>query len=232
MAEKRITSSMVQITDVDFTGNNMTAPGKPPGSVPLLSIPVSNVSPDKRLFIRQSLPILEYLEDINAQNVAEGTMPEMRGHTALQCARTREMMVLADEATNYFRIAAYKGTKLFQSIGVETCARTAAFALQDCHRALSTLEKLASPAGLLVDLSGEEEREAGATGAETTTVTIADCVLFSLLQYVKELYGMDITERHLRLRAFYETFAKRECASIPDDFYPLDIKTLARQWID
>jgi len=65
-------------------------------------------------------------------------------------------------------------------------------------------------------------------------VMMDDCVLFSLLQFAKELYGTDLLagEELPMLRTFYEAFEKRESARIGEGFYPEGIKALSRQCIE
>ncbi|KAI0849594.1 hypothetical protein F5Y00DRAFT_235199 [Daldinia vernicosa] len=71
-------------------------------------------------------------------------------------------------------------------------------------------------------------------GFKAEEINIADCVLFSFLQFSKKLYGVDIVaDSELRnLRRFYDTFKERDSAKISEDFYPQYIKELAPVWLE
>lgn len=60
-------------------------------------------------------------------------------------------------------------------------------------------------------------------------VTIADCVLMSLLQYGIEFYKRDITEGLPKLKEFYERFSKRE-SSVIEGGYPEEMQKICSTW--
>jgi len=80
LAERKFSSSFITIlpTTIAHPGAKTIAPGKPPGTVPLLQLPSGE-------FIIESLAIIDYLEDIaESQN-----MPSLRGNTPLERAVKR-----------------------------------------------------------------------------------------------------------------------------------------------
>ena len=109
-----LSSPLIEITPVAPLPTGMTAPGKPPGSVPILRLPDGT-------FIKQSLAIIEFFEDVcENPNPAKEWQIElarsanressMRGRTAAEKARTREVLGLVDEASSQFSFACHKGT--------------------------------------------------------------------------------------------------------------------------
>lgn len=223
LAEKGLESSpAIKITPVSMTSTSMEAPGKPSGSVPILRLPDGT-------FIKQSIAILEYLEDLcdnpdPAQDwqiqlaKSASNRPSMRGESPKDKARTREILALADEASSQFCLACHKGTALFIPIE-QTNALTAKLALEYCRKNLKILEE-----DYFADNS--QLRDSGQP-------TIAHCVLYSMLQFSRELYDIDLlSDPELpSLRRFYEEFKKRDCAGIGKPQYPDEIKKLACQWL-
>ena len=223
LSEKGLESSpAIKITPVSNTGTIMEAPGKPPGSVPILRLPDGT-------FIKQSVAILEYLEDLcdnpdPAQDwqiqLAKSAINKtsMRGETSKEKARTREILALADEASSQFGFACHKGTALFVPIE-QTNALTAKLALEYCKKNLKLLEE---------NYFAEDARL-----GDGSQLTIAHCVLYSMLQFSKELYGIDVLSKPElpALRSFYEMFKKRDFARIGEFQYPEEIKKLACQWL-
>ncbi|KAI1406914.1 hypothetical protein F5Y13DRAFT_176107 [Hypoxylon sp. FL1857] len=198
----------------------MVAPGKPQGTVPILSLPDGT-------FIKQSVAILDYFEDIcdNPQeqwqkDLAAAAKSSMRGGNTRERATTREILALADEASSLFGFACHKGSKLFVTLEPVSPA-AAGFAMAWAKRNLKLLE----------DYYEGRFKEDTSDGEK---VTIADCVLFSLLQFAKELYTQDLlADPELpNLKRFYSVFRERESARIPQDFYPREIKELACVWLE
>lgn len=227
-----LTSPHLKVTPVTISPTGqLEAPEKPSGTVPILSLPNSTL-------IKQSVAILDYFEDLcddpqeewqkeMAAHTAVGK--SMRGRTAEERARTREVLGLADEASSLFGFACHKGSQLFVTLE-PTSPVAAGMALEWCKRNLKLLEAYYED----YDKGNTRRFENGVIREEEdSVVTIADCVLFSLLQFSRELYGVDLlVEPDLpNLRAFYGSFKERESARIGEDFYPADIKKLARQWI-
>jgi len=223
LAEKGLLNSThLRITPVTLSGNGieMIAPGKPPGTLPILSL-------GNEKFIKQSVAVIEYFEDIcdaaqyssspaSAQaKLGSESGPSMRGNSPEERARVREILALAEEATMHFGVACHKGTALFAGLE-EQDSKISKFSLDACKKALALIE------AYYVDEYRPDEGEG--------KVTMADCVLFSLLQFSKELYGRDLIEDFAALRKFYSMFKERESAKISDDFYPEMIKTMAHDW--
>lgn len=216
LSEKGILSSpLIKITSVTITRQGMSAPGgKPPGTVPMLKLPDGT-------FIKQSVAILEYFEDICAhpqsdwqRELAKGAKSSMRGDTFEQKARIRDMLCLSDEACTQFVFACHKGTALF-ALFEATNALTAKLSLEYCKKNLRLLS----------------EYYEGGTLEGGRQVTIADCILYSMLHFAKDLYGLDLVDDLPNLQRFYEWFQKRESAHVKEDHFPRDVKELACQWL-
>jgi glutathione S-transferase len=60
---------------------------------------------------------------------------------------------------------------------------------------------------------------------------IVDCMFFSILQFMKVLYGKDLIAGRPNLVKFYETFKERDSARIPEGYYPEIVSVLAPQWL-
>lgn len=144
----------------------------------------------------------------------------MRGGTPDERARTRNMLALADEASTFFGFACHKGTALFTQL--ESQSPTAsAMALEWCRRALEKLE-----------IYYEEDHRFETSGGDSEKGSnIADCVLFSQLQFSKELYGQDLTVGLPNLGRFYGSFKDRDSAKIPDNWYPEEVASMAKVWM-
>ncbi|KAG5769103.1 hypothetical protein H9Q69_014128 [Fusarium xylarioides] len=221
LAEKKLLASpLIKLTEVTVSpnSNSLTAPGKPQGTAPILRLP------DEK-FIKQSIAILEYLED-NCDDpqqpwqveLAQNASGSMRGRTAEEKARVREVLGLADEVTSQFGFACHKGTALFGMLE-ETHPITAKLALEYCRKNLKLLEKY---------YEGDTR-----FGGRDGQVTIADCVLYSTLHFAKDLYALDLLAdpELISLRAFYAWFGGRESVQVPEDHFPAQIKELACQWL-
>jgi glutathione S-transferase len=197
----------------------MSAPGKPPGSVPNLRLPDGT-------FIMQSTAILEYLDEIITRPDPEQSWQKeislaaggrsLLGSTAKERALTRDMLSDADEATIMFTYAAHKGSKLFETFE-ETSAVASRLTMEQCRARLTALDKAYEKLGRI------GERQAN----------VCDCVLFSLLEFADKVYGLDLcAQANLpSLRAFYEDFGKRPSARDTAAEGPKMICDLARQWI-
>ncbi|XEU99897.1 hypothetical protein FSHL1_005184 [Fusarium sambucinum] len=223
LSEKGLLNSpFIKITEVttDDTGK-LTAPGKPAGSAPVLRLPDGTS-------IKQSVAILGYFEDICQDpkedwevELAKNTNGSMIGGTAVERGRVRDMLSLADEITNQFGFACHKGTALFKALE-ETHPTTAKLMLEYCYKNLRLLNKYYEGDGRL-NGSSDGDR-----------INIADCVLYSVLYFAKEVYSFDLLSdpEMVNLRAFYEWFRKRESVQMKDDhLVPGWIKELASQWL-
>jgi glutathione S-transferase len=122
LTEKHLLHSpSLKITPCTQTALKLSALGKPPGTVPILSL-------GKGTYIKQSLAILEYFEDIcdeaaktgNKTGLFENAGGGMRGTTMEERARVREVVGLACEATEAFGVAAHKVRFPFLSLSPQT----------------------------------------------------------------------------------------------------------------
>lgn len=223
LAEKGLLSSpVIKITSVMITNTGMVAPGKPPGSVPILRLPDGT-------FIKQSIAIIEFFEDVcdnpdPAQDwqieLTKSANPEsnMRGSTPEQRAKTREILGLVDEASSQFCFAAHKGTALFVPLE-ETNALAAKLALEYCRKTLGLVEEKYS-----TELS---------RAVDSGRISIADCVLSSLLQFSEGVYGVDLLsgpELPL-LRSLRGMLRTRSFTGLKEPQCPEEIKNLAGQWL-
>ena len=217
-----LTSPLLKITPVAPAYTGMTAPGKPPGSVPILRLPDGT-------FIKQSLAIIEFFEDVCdnpdptkdwqielAKTANHGI--DMRGGTAEEKARTREILALVDEASTQFSFAGHKGTALFVPLG-ETNALAAQLALEFCKQTLR-----------LVDENHSTELQ---RSIDNGRVSIADCVFYSLLQFSEGVYSVDLlSEPELpilkRLRAMLRG---RGWVGLEEPQCPEQIRSLASEWL-
>lgn len=206
------------------TSMELVAPGKPSGTVPILAI-------GNGTFVKQSIAILEYFEDIcehaSLQASEDGREDEtyfrtMRGTTPEERARTRDILALADEASTFFGFACHKGSSLFSNLESQS-PMASVMALEWCRRALEKIEVVYEDDHRFEVLPGT--RNSG------NRSNIADCVLFSLLQFSKELYGRDLIIGLPNLEGFYELFKERDSAKIPENWYPAHIESMAKVWL-
>ncbi|OBS28426.1 hypothetical protein FPOA_02364 [Fusarium poae] len=221
LAEKGLLNSpLIKITEVTVDNGKLFAPGKPSGTAPVLRLPGGS-------FIKQSVAILGYFED-TCQHPKEDWEVElvknangsMLGDTAAERGRVRDMLSLADEITSQFGFACHKGSVLFQTVE-ETHPITAKLILEYCYKNLRLLDKYYEDDGRL-RRSSDDDR-----------ANIADCVLYSVLHFAKDLYRLDLLSdpELVNLRAFYEWFGKRESVQVDDDHFPGWIQELASQWL-
>ncbi|CAG9936200.1 unnamed protein product [Clonostachys rosea f. rosea IK726] len=218
-----INSAHINVIPVEISQTGqMAAPGKPPGSVPILRLPDGTL-------IKQSLAILEYFEDICdhpkdqwQKDLFKGTnCNSMRGATAEARARIREIMGLADEASSQFGFACHKGSKLFVPIE-ETNADAGRLAMEYCRKTLSTIEKYYE----------EDDRLQSEVFPE---MNIADCVLFALLEFASGVYGVDFFANGQlpNLQRFSQMVGKRGSARIPEEAWKQieGVRIMGRQWL-
>jgi glutathione S-transferase len=176
---------------------------------PAASLPVLDVG--NGVVIRQSLAILEYLEERYPQ-------PTLLGATAEARAATRELVALFDEATTFFGIWARQGSRLN--------------AAEDTAETLRTERHAASPAAAAVGaerfgskLRTAEAFIAGSSFLTGDAVTIADVVAMALLEFVQEFYGVELPASCPKLLRWYATFSQRPAVS--PCRYPSELKALA-----
>lgn len=148
----------------------------------------------------------------------------MLGESAEERARTMEVLGLADEATSLFGLACHKGSAMFVLLE-ETDARAGRLALEGCEKVLGVLERG------YYGQDGRFVKERSEDGEDEVDVTIADVVLFTLLQFAEVMYKKDLTQGLDGLKRFYEGFGRRGSARVSEDMYPEDIRKIASHWL-
>ena len=199
-------------TTISGPGAPAVAPGKPPGSVPMLALPSGEL-------ITESLSILDYLEDVAK---LQG-LPSLRGSTPVEQAKVRTLLSLIETVTLSVEIAAVNGSVAFaplvegqQSAGLER------WLMAFVHSNLGRIEEVADPQGPYLVKPADSSAE----------VSTADCALFATLQYASELWGLNLVDEHPRLKSFHETFAKRPSAAVPENTWPQQMTAMTRKFIE
>ncbi|GAB7325570.1 hypothetical protein MBLNU13_g09568t1 [Cladosporium sp. NU13] len=215
-------SPLLDITPVIPAYTGMTAPGKPPGSVPILRLPDGT-------FIKQSLAIIEFFEDVcdNPDPAIDWQVElaktanqkiSMRGSTAEEKASTREILALMDEASTQFCFAGHKGTALFVPLET-TNALAAELALEFCKKTLRLVDE---------NYATELRRS-----IDNGRISIADCVFYSLLQFSEGVYGVDLlSEPDLPVLQSLRTMLQaHRWTGLEEPQCPEQIKSLASEWL-
>lgn len=168
-----------------------------PGSVPALDTGDGHI-------IGSSIAVLEYLEE-------RYPTPNLLGETAIERAKTREVVSVIDEATIHYGNWVHHVSPLFAD-HVKQNAHVGAAGNASFVRFTQRLEKYAaaSPGPFLV---GEN-------------VTIADCITFSALQFMKEVYSVPMPDDCPTLEKWYAMFSERPSARKPD--YPPFVLEITR----
>ena len=194
------------ITDIDVVA--FDAPTRnstwPPPDVAMLtptgSLPI--IVDDDGTTVTQSLAILEYLEDTRPER-------DMRGATAAERARTRQLVNVFDEALGAFALWGRYGSDLGgrDKDGYRQVIRIGA---EGFFRKLRLAERMIDDSEFL-------------SGAG---VTIADCVAMATLQHTIDFYGVPIPPDCPRLARWYERFASRPSGRVCE--YPSEQHGTAR----
>jgi len=149
----------------------------------------------------------------------------MRGRTVEERARTREIVLLVEEAMTYFSFACHKGSGMF-SLMEEQNPAAARLSLECCEKTLKLVEKY------YVDDHRFEDRKVEKKEAKSdVNVNVADCVLFSLLQFAESLYGVQLVKDLPGLKRFYVGFGTRESVSAEGIMRDEKLRALASHWI-
>ena len=168
----------------------------PSGTVPILI-------PDDGPAIRQSVAILEYLEEIHPS-------PSMLGRTAQDRARTRELMSVIDEACIHFGTWCHKASPVF-AMREPQSHDAARVARDDFFHHLTILEALVSETSGPFLAGGE--------------VTVADCMAMATFQFADRFYGVPLPEDCPALGRWYKDFSQRASATPPE--YPKVLHDMA-----
>jgi glutathione S-transferase len=184
LAEKGIAAvKRVSIDLIDWPPANIKEMN-PAGTVPILET-------DNGVYIRNSIAILEYLEECFPT-------PTMLGDTPGARARTREMVAIIDEATTLFCVWARKVSPLFAPIESQS-AVAGRLASITYNQRLKTL-----------DTFMEERHDEFIAGDKPTVV---DCIAYSQLQFARDLYGVQLPAEAPRLVEWFQRFSKRPSAA-------------------
>jgi glutathione S-transferase len=204
LAERGVTSDNVETipATISVPGASAEAPGKQPGSVPLLRL-------EDRRRIHESLANIEYFED----PAEPRGLFTMRSRTPEERARVRELLGFAEEMTLALHIATTHRCVIFASqIESQQSAATVRYMLRHCHKKLSKIEEFVSPGyPFLVCLNSHDT---------VSQVAVADCVVFATEQHAWEMFGINLTEGHPRLRRLYDTFKSRRSTVVPNGVWP------------
>lgn len=250
MKEKKLPSNLINIIPVSFdAGGHPIAPGKPTGTVPILAVhPNTAYNPTSSTqYIKQSIPILEYLEDITLDREHPNTTeedatttttqqaryPSLRGRTPFERARIRSILQIQDELTEYSVSVIRWGSKGFapRAGGAEyQDPKAARLAWKILNERLALLESYCDPlapekgtkGAMLVQMQDPQDE-----------VSMADCAVFAFLYFLKLFYGLDFVGKdgkYPRLAAFFEEFMKREGADIGGGF-PEGIMGM-KEWVE
>lgn len=213
---------------------------KPKGSLPVLT------SPDGTT-INSSLAIITFLEDLcdgtqssppyspnshqeshhqtHGYNVSISgeAQPSMRGSTAEERARHDEIIALVDEATTLFELAARNGSAMFTPLQRQDLGASK-MALRGRREVLGKVEELYRE-NVRLDEGGEPREE---------QVTVADVVLYTLLEFAQEMYGVDFTKGSDVLGRFFKGFRVRESVGVEgnsDEVWETNLTLLANHWV-
>lgn len=220
LRERGIESNLVTVVHVSDPqlGNSAPQeyPPRPVGSLPILAIASTNNSAAvEYTYIRQSLAIMNFLEEICSSGELGFPKPKysMHGNDALSRARNNEVLALADECT-----ADWNPVRTFGSgAGTISIPEASKEMLRWVHRPLLTIE------GWWKDRDFSNLR----TGSDSGP-SMAEILLYQFLEFTKDCYGRDITrgsgqtvkdvygrevvEKYDKLNEFYEAFRERDSA--------------------
>ncbi|KIY64955.1 hypothetical protein CYLTODRAFT_412947 [Cylindrobasidium torrendii FP15055 ss-10] len=200
---KGVPNEDIEIVNMEFTatGGMSGDPDKPAGSVPMLQLEDGSL-------IRQSMGILQYLEERFAHIGSN-----MSGTSALERAQIRDMCSLVDEAAAQTHVYMSHASKIFTRLNPHQSKVEAerSEALRD--KALRTLADWTSDTrGFL--MGGENP-------------TLPDIVLFALMQSYRVFYGDDIGKSMPRLEDFYNKMSGLDGTEAPE--YPAHMESIAKQ---
>lgn len=129
----------------------------------------------------------------------ENIGPTIRGNTTEERVRTREIVVLAEEATSQFSFAAHKSSAMFTLLE-EQDPKASILAMENRRKTLSLLNTIFD----LRQRKGDNW----------------DCVLFLLFQNASNVYLIDLVKDLPNLKRFYsyDGFARRESAKVTGEW--------------
>lgn len=166
----------------------------PAGTVPVLQLEDGTI-------IRESIAIVEYLEEVYPHTNLLGT-------TAFERAQTRQAVQMINETYNAFNLYCGHTSTAFRN-RLDQSSEVAEVMYQQFRKGLRQINDLFTNGPFLF---GQD-------------VTYADCALFASAQFAKELYKSPIPDECPKIRVFYEEFAKRPSSIKPE--YPTAIAAIA-----
>ncbi|MBP7338923.1 glutathione S-transferase N-terminal domain-containing protein [Niveispirillum sp.] len=184
LQEKGVTD--IEMMTLDVVAGDQRQPDflkkNPAGTVPVLET-------DDGHFIGQSCSILLYLEECLPG-------PDMSGATAADRARTRDQLLLVNDAYNFAGICTFHASPLFVQRREQSSevARAMRF---EYARVLGSLEAMAGDGDYL---GGDRP-------------SIADVAFFASEQFMRTLYKLRLPEQCARLEAIYSRFQQRPSAT-------------------
>lgn len=207
------------------------SPGKPTGSMPILELSPPTTDADGTAkndgrYIHQSRAILEYLEDIYGPTDSSSTrtrIRDMRGATAEERARVREMMDVLEEGVSFFGVYVHQASKLFEGMEGQS-AEAARAAKERMERMFDLLEAMAERCGGGLE-SWLDRGPWLAGGGEGPT--ILDCVGLATVQFAREVYRVDLVKGRQKLGRMCEVFETRESSRMEE--IPMMVRELAPQ---
>lgn len=202
----------IEVLPVQITHNGMeAAPGKPPGTMPILEIrPSTETDRVDGKYIFQSTAILEYLEDVYGPGSG---LPDMRGSTPEDRGKMRECMDVLEEGVSFFSFYVHNSSDLMRG-RQDQSAQAAKAGMARMHKMFDLLESMASADGPWLASSGAQP-------------LIVDCVFMATVQFALHVYGVDLCEGRPRLGQVYSRFAGRQSAQMVE--VPAQIRDLAQR---
>jgi glutathione S-transferase len=161
---------------------------------PAHSLPV--LETERGVRIRQSLAILEYLEERHPDPTLLGDTPEAR-------AATRELVGVFDEATTFFGIWARQGSRLNAS------AHEARALHSERHETNLAAARVGAER-FFSKLHVAEDTIADAPFLTGGRVTLADCVAYALLEFTRDFYGVELPTSCPKLAAWFAGHGQRK----------------------
>jgi glutathione S-transferase len=193
-----IKSTLIPVT-FDSKGQMTRPEGKIEGSIPMM-----RYGPSDEDFIRQSVAILNYLEERHPRGGWD-----MRGAPGLERARVEEVVSVVEEASQAFGFLVMHSSALYTAL-VPQSREAAKTAEGRVHRSLSILESYARHSVL----------ERGEWIAGTERLTIADLCLGSLMEYARDMYAWDLKDGHEVLAKWMERWEGTEAGKKGGDKIP------------
>lgn len=173
--------------------------------LPNTSLPCLRLEkPDGSTFvIHESAAVMEYLEEIFGPG---DSYPDLRGASAEQRARTRDVLGVMSDALFYctvYMTNALPATLSWSGLKEdEMHADTAAQALRKQGASLDRLEEWVKD-----DVVGKGTKSISGEGV---SVTMADLVVLAQVEYLKATYGLDWCEGREVLRTWWERTVKQD----------------------